>query len=565
MSVGFVMLAHSALNRSAEVARIIAEEDCPLVIHIDQRVGKAEFDRFATKVAGLPRVTLADRRKCDWGTWSLVDASRNSAARLLSENPDVSHVMLISGGCLPIKPIADLKCYLAGHKGKDFIESVTIEDVPWTQGGLSEERFLFSFPFAWKRQRRLFDLWVDVQRRLGRKRPIPAGLQPHLGSQWWCLSRATLERILDDPARDRLDRYFRKVWIPDESYFQTLVRRHGARVESRSLTLSRFDFQGKPHVFYDDHLNLLLDTPAFFARKIWPGAQRLYDAFLCEKPVGRTLATPVPGVYADRLFGEAVAQRTSGRPGLAMAGRFPRQGFENGLTAGPYAVFHGLGDVLQGFPQWISGMTGSRTHGHLFARDKVEYEDGADVYAGALSDSAALRDYDPESFLRNLVWNTRGEHQSFLFSPRDSQDIGDFLARDRNASVFVVTGAWALPLLRAGLPVAEARTEAARLQRLETRFVNRLKERRSLAQSRIWTLADLLERPSDLMQQVLDDMSGAEARTLKDRPGFQVLEGLPGFLQTLRNAGMNPHVAGELGDLPIPLPRDAAPNVVRLR
>lgn len=565
MSVGFVMLAHAALDRAAEVARAISDEGCPLVIHVDRRAGHEEFTRFAADVAGMPGVTLARRIRCDWGTWSLVAATLISVEKLLSETPGCGHVKLISGACLPIKPIRDLKRFLADKPGTDFIESVTIEDVPWTQGGLSEERFSFSFPFAWKRQRRQFDLWVEAQRRFSRQRPMPDGLQPHLGSQWWCLSRETLTRILSDPTRKTLERYFRRVWIPDESYFQSLVRYYGTRVESQSLTLSKFDFQGKPHVFYDDHLNLLRESPAFFARKIWPGAGRLYDVFLRERPVGQTVATSVPGAYADRLFGEAVTQRTKGRPGLAMPGRFPREGFENSLTAGPYALFHGFGDVFEDFETWVARATGSRTHGYLFDSEKVRFVGGQKTFAGGLSDSAALRDYDPEAFLRNLVWNTRGEHQSFLFSPRDSQDIGEFVARDRNAQVFAVTGAWALPLFRVGLPVEEARVEAARLQRLETGFVNRLKERRSLALSRIWNLADLLERPGEPLQQILDDLSGVDARALADRPAFRTMEGLPGFLQALRNAGMNPHVAGDIANLAVPLPGRETANVVRLR
>ena len=43
---------------------------------------------------------------------------------------------------------------------------------------------------------------------------------------------------------------------------------------SRSLTLSKFDFQGKPHVFYDDHLDLLArdehPDPAFYAEQRLP-------------------------------------------------------------------------------------------------------------------------------------------------------------------------------------------------------------------------------------------------------------------------------------------------------
>ncbi|MFV2034485.1 MAG: glycosyl transferase, partial [Halocynthiibacter sp.] len=96
-----------------------------------------------------------------------------------------------------------------------------------------------------------------------------------------------LSAILEDPEREVYDRFFKRVWIPDESYFQTLARLYSTNIESRSLTLSKFDFQGKPHIFYDDHLQLLRRSDCFVARKIWPDAERLYDAFLGNRFTGR--------------------------------------------------------------------------------------------------------------------------------------------------------------------------------------------------------------------------------------------------------------------------------------
>lgn len=542
----FVMLAHEALHRAAQVARVISDAGCPVMIHVDKRVTERKYRKFANSIAGLTDVSLAPRIACDWGTWSLVQASRDTAEAMLAERPDLTHVALISGSCLPIKPIQELKDFLAAHPGTDFIESVTIGDVPWTKGGLSEERFTLSFPFAWKRQKRLFDLWVDLQRRAGRKRPLPEGVSPHMGSQWWCLTRETLERILTDPRRAELDRYFKGVWIPDESYFQSLVRLYNCNVVSRSLTLSKFDFQGKPHVFYDDHLLLLRQSPAFFARKIWPGANRLYRAFLDLKPPANSNeATSTAQI--DRTFAQAVTRRTRGRPGLVMASRFPRDGFENGLTGAPYAVFHGLTDVFHDFESWIAKTTGGRVHGHLFAPEGARFHGGQTGYAGALSDSAPLRDYDPQAFLRNLIWNTRGEHQSFMFSSRDDQGICEFLARDRNATISVVTGAWALPLLRSGRPIDEVRGAAATCQKVETEFLALLRERRARARVLIWSLLDFLERPADPLQEIIDTLSGTETHLLGDLPALKPNVGLPEFLQTLRNAGMNPHLAGESG------------------
>lgn len=544
MSLGFVMLAHAALGRAAQVARVISDSGSPLIVHVDARVGPA-FERFKAKVEGLPNVSLAPRLECEWGTWALVQASRDAAEALLRDHPDLTHVYLISGACMPIKPISELAEFLEAHRDTDFIESVTISEVPWTKGGLSDERFTLTFPFPWRRQRRLFDLWVDLQRLVGRQRKLPDGLTPHMGSQWWCLTRETLERVSSDPRRAELERYFKSVWIPDESYFQSLVRLYGTKVESRSLTLSKFDFQGKPHVFYDDHLALLRQSSLFFARKIWPGANRLYRAFL----EGRKVSAPINRISAahiDRTFAQASARRTRGRPGMVMVSRFPGKDFEAALTAAPYAVFHGFSDLFHDFARWVRINTGSRTHGHLFAPDRVHFFGGQPGYAGALSDSAALRDYDPEQFLRNLIWNTRGEHQSFLFSPRDEQAVAKVFAADRNANVSVLTGAWALPLLRSGRPVTELRSEAAILQQREADLIELLNERRTRARARVWTLAEFLEQPLDPLQEIVDGLSGAETHLLAELPEFKPMKGLPSFLQSLRNAGMNPHMAGEI-------------------
>ena len=231
---------------------------------------------------------FAPRHVCEWGTFSLVAATNGAVATLLSAFPFVTHVLLSSGACLPLRPADALAAYLDNRPDTDFIQSVACEDVSWAIGGLNEERFTLRFPFSWKRQRRLFDGYVDLQRRVGFARGVPAEVTPHLGSQWWCLTRQTLTAILNAPERGRIDRYFRRVWIPDESYYQSLARRHGRNIVSRSLTFARFDGDGRPFVLYDDHMAALRARPEFLARKAWHGADALFDAFVGPEAVSYT-------------------------------------------------------------------------------------------------------------------------------------------------------------------------------------------------------------------------------------------------------------------------------------
>ncbi len=548
MNLGLIMLVHTALHRAEQVVRYWARNDCPVVIHVDRRVPKAQYDRLVAALAPLPQVRFCRRHACDWGTWSLVAAMQEAATLMLRDFPEVNHVYAASGSCLPLRPASDLKAYLAKRPMTDFIESVTTADVAWTVGGIDFERFLLHFPFSWRSQRFLFDTWVAIQRRLGLRRRIPPGIMPHLGSQWWCLSRATLSAILQDPRRAEYERYFRRVWIPDESYFQTLVRLHSARIESRSLTLAKFDFQGKPHTFYDDHLQLLRRSDCFMARKIWPRADRLYGHFLLREGGEKGQAEPQPGKI-DRLFSKATELRTRGRPGLYMQSRFPRHGFENGITAAPFSVFEGFSELFEDFEIWLGKYLGTRVHGHLFSPKRVEFAGGAAVFNGAISDSAATRDYNPERFLTNLIWATRGERQCFQFGPRDNQAIAWLMARDPNAQISVITGAWAIPLSRSSRDFAEIRREAAAAQKTETDHLEILRRQDTKARVRIWNLAEFVANPMEPLQTILDEIVPARPRRLTEAPRMVDLDGFADFLQKLRNEGMQPTL---MGDYPPP-------------
>jgi hypothetical protein len=563
--MGVVMLCHAALDRAAQLARHWSLHGCPVVIHVDARTPQAQFDGLRAALKDLPDIRFTPRLPCEWGTFGIVQATLDAATRMLADFPQVSHILLASGSCLPIKPVPTLQAHLAAHPDTDFIESVTTADVGWTIGGLNEERFTLRFPFSWKRQRRFFDGYVSLQRFLRFRRRLPKGLVPHLGSQWWCLTRATLQAILHHPDRARIDRYFKRVWIPDESYFQSLVRQVSSRIESRSLTLSKFDYQGRPYIFYDDHLHLLRQADSFIARKAWHQADLLYRTFLTPDGDRALAAVPSPGKI-NRLFAKAVERRVKGRPGLYMQSRFPIRARGGTQSAAPYGVFSGFSDLFPDFQPWLSRALEARVHGHLFAFDRVQFSGGESVFKGGLSDSPTLRDYNPRSFLANLIWNTRGETQCFQFGPEDEQDIAATIAADPNASIFVITGAFAIPLWQSGQTAAEVRSRAATLQKVESDFLHLLKGPETKASIRIWSLAEFIENPAEPLEQLVDLLHPRAAHRVTDLPQLLDLRGFGGFLQDLRNQGMAPVLMGDFpsdAELAQPSPPFARPRVVR--
>ncbi len=550
MSLGVVILVHTALHRAEQVIRHWSAAGCPVVIHVDRNVDRATYDRFVESVADLPDVQFSKRHRCEWGTWGIVAASQTASEQLLRNFPDVRHAYLASGSCMPLRPVQELKDYLADRPRTDFIESATTADVPWTVGGLEFERFTLRFPFSFRKQRFLFDRYVEFQRRFKLHRKLPEGIVPHMGSQWWCLTRQTLSAILEDPDRPIYDRYFRRVWIPDESYFQTLVRLYSQNVESRSLTLSKFDYQGKPHIFYDDHLQLLRRSDCFVARKIWPNADLLYDTFLkSANPMKGS--EPNPGKI-DRIFSKAVERRTRGRAGLFMQSRLPRDGHENGFTSAPYSVFEGFAELFEDFEPWLARVTNTRVHGHLFSPERVEFEGRQKTFAGALCDNPKLRDHNARMFLTNLIWNTRGERQCFQFGPTDSQFISWDIAKDPNAQISVITGAWSIPLFLSNRNFSEIRAAAAELQRIESEHLDALRSYWSKARIRIWTLAEFVDSPMEALQTVFDEMGAKNVRTITEAPKMVDLTGFAQFLQNLKNQGMHPYLMGDFPSDPTP-------------
>lgn len=535
------------------------------MIHIDKSVDQKSHDDFVASLSDLKRIKFCRRHTCEWGTWGIVAGTQSAATMLLSNFPDVRHVYLASGSCMPLRPVKELTAYLESRPRTDFIESATTSEVSWTIGGLDAERFTLRFPFSWKNNRRLFDGYVKLQRLLRFKRRIPAGLVPHMGSQWWCLTRQTLSAMLQDPEREKYDRYFKKVWIPDESYFQTLARLYSRNIESRSLTLSKFDFQGKPHIFYDDHLQLLRRSDCFVACKIWPNANRLYDTFLSDDGLAMQGAEPNPGKI-DRIFSKAVERRTRGRPGLYMQSRFPNRDWENGVTSAHYSVFEGFTELFENFEPWLAKVTGARVHGHLYAKERVEFDGRQSAFSGALIDNPVLRDYNGQMFLTNLVWNTRGERQCFQFGPRDAQDISWLLASDTNANVSVISGAWAVPLFQSNRNFADIRQEAAHLQQVENEHISALRSPWTKARVRVWTMAEFIQAPMEPLQLIVDEMTGKTVRRLTEAPRMVDLSGFAQFLQNLKNQGMHPYLMGDFPVDPMQVnspPKPRKPYLVR--
>ncbi|MBV6638739.1 MAG: glycosyl transferase, partial [Mameliella sp.] len=136
---------------------------------------------------------------------------------------------------------------------------------------------------------------------------------------------------------------------------------------------------------------------------------------------------------------------------------------------------------------------------------------------------------------------------------RDTRKVLWHMARDPNAQISVISGAWAVPLFQSGGDFAEIRAEAARLQRIEAKMLDQLRQPDVKARIRTWTMADFIEAPMEPLQTLIDEIGQKNNRRLAEAPRLVELNGFGQFLQDLKNQGMHPYL---MGDFPVdPLPR----------
>ena len=65
MSVGIVMLVHTALDRAEQAARHWAAGGCPVMIHVDKIVERKTYNDFVAALADVPNVEFSVRHRCE--------------------------------------------------------------------------------------------------------------------------------------------------------------------------------------------------------------------------------------------------------------------------------------------------------------------------------------------------------------------------------------------------------------------------------------------------------------------------------------------------------------------
>lgn len=431
VKIAYLLLCHKDPEGViAQAERLTAAGDF-IAIHFDGNAPRVQYEQIKAALRDNASVAFAPRRhRCGWGEWSLVAATIELARTALTAFPRASHFYMLSGDCMAIKTAEYAHDFLA-RDNVDYIEAHDFLTSDWIKTGMKEDRLIYRHWFNERRNKLWFYRSLDLQRRLGLSRQIPSDLRVMIGSQWWCLRRQTLEWVLDFASRrPDIMRFFRTTWIPDETFFQTLVRHlvPDAEINSRTLTFLIFTDYGMPVTFYDDHHDLLLAQDYIFARKISPEAltlkERLGELY---SQTGHEFRISNEG---RRLF-SYVTER--GRVGRRYAPRFWERGTSLGREKVLMIVTCKKWHVAKRLTERITALTGMPTVNYLFNEVSCALPD-----MGGIEGTLDKRTRHRRAVVRMLfeIWQT--DRLLICIDPASFELIEDFCSDRTNVRLLEV-------------------------------------------------------------------------------------------------------------------------------
>jgi hypothetical protein len=217
-----LILAHQNAPQLALLLRWIDAAGGRTFLHVDRRARAMRAELLRTGLPGsavlLPEM---ESFRGYWGDYSLVAATL-ALLRLAVRDAATRHVALLSGTHLPLRPAGEVADLL--FDGREHMDLVLAAAEP--PEGKSLRRFWYRTLPGREEQSALLRLVNGNTWRLG-KRDLAVGLRgmtPMSGGQWWSLTGGCARRIAGFvDANPWYGRFFRRVHIPDEAFFQTVV------------------------------------------------------------------------------------------------------------------------------------------------------------------------------------------------------------------------------------------------------------------------------------------------------------------------------------------------------
>jgi hypothetical protein len=274
VTVVYVVISHRNPEQVVRLVRVLREgPSARVLVRHDPRGERLQREEIEA-AGGEP---VEDRLKSEWGGWShlrlIVSCLREAVAR---HDPD--WVLVLSGQDYPLRPLADIEADLDASPADARLGAV--RQVETQRPAAGDDEFYLRcryrhyarprvFPSSLPRPIRPLVYARELPPLLGVRRIDPAPLAYFASADWLTLGRAGIGAVLTASENRRLTRHFRRVAVPSESFFASVLLADPSLIVERDNR--RFSpFAGgaaHPDTLTSDDYDRLLASGADFARK----------------------------------------------------------------------------------------------------------------------------------------------------------------------------------------------------------------------------------------------------------------------------------------------------------
>ncbi len=272
MNIVYLILAHKNAKQLNRLIDRLKGANTFFVLHIDAKCNLAEYkDAIRENDANIHFVYK--RVNCNWGKFSIVEATLNGLKYIVKSIKDADRVVLLSAQDYPIKKINYINDFFSNQPEAIFINHFTLPYKKWLGGGT------FRFP--------------NYER-------INSIMAIHAGAQWWSFPMSVVKKLLKMivtyPA---FTKYFSTVIVPDESFFQTLLFNSGEpfidNVTNGNLTFTAWEPPyNHPNTLTIGDFDTLRASELLFARKFDEQIDSHILNRIDSEILGVEMATPSP-------------------------------------------------------------------------------------------------------------------------------------------------------------------------------------------------------------------------------------------------------------------------------
>ena len=261
----FIISAYKLPRNLARLVAALRTDATAILIGVDAQTDRRMFETMRREVGDWPNVRFLPRHRSKYRSFGHVRFTLKGVATLEAEGIAYDFLSLLTGQDYPIKPNSVIASYLAARQGHSFLKHIAMPNPDWRLGGMDRlERAHFyvgARSFAVPRRNH----WPVGPRVL------PYGLAPWSGSGYWtmCGEHARYVHRFVQSHPD-LVTFFRRVDIPDEIFFQTILANSPFRDQLVDDDLRFIDWSRDnewPAVLTTEDLPALQGSPKLFARK----------------------------------------------------------------------------------------------------------------------------------------------------------------------------------------------------------------------------------------------------------------------------------------------------------